>query len=217
MQFVLVSWPIFAASSLCYSAVRLSMTKCTSLFLYNDCLCVKPMRLLINFAPQLLTDPHRSYWRNIGLIKTISEYGIWPSTKQSHPRLSISIEICKKLEVGCVQSTLSHCPWLTRYALIILANSETIFALSRTSMMVWFNCGDGVLDPGLCIVYNVLNSHVCIHIEGIDLWCFLPRVKALSCSAPSRNLLGVEFVEHFGVAGDSLIVSNPLYWIKMCK
>ncbi len=168
MCFVFISVTIFAASSLCYSAVRLSITWCTSLFRYNHYLCVKSMRLLINFAPQISTDPHGLYQRSISLIEMISKYGIQPSTKQSHPRLSISIDMGTNIEVGCVQSTMDCHPWLSRYASIILANSEATFASPRMSMMVSIVLGSWSNRPRSlhcvrCFEFSCLYPH-CGHL-----------------------------------------------------
>jgi hypothetical protein len=44
------------------------------------------------------------------MIERIRDYGILPSMKQSHLRISISTEIGKNLEVGRVQSTMDRRP-----------------------------------------------------------------------------------------------------------
>ncbi len=105
-----------------------------------------------------------SHPRYIGLIETKSEYGIWPCTKQSHLRLSILIEMSKSFEVGCVQSTMGRRPCSSRYALILVANLETTFASSGTSMMVSIELWSWIDRPGSlqhvrCFEFSFLYPH----------------------------------------------------------
>ena len=184
--------------------------------MYNHCLCVKPMRLLINFAFQISTDPCGLYQRNIGLIETISEYGIQPSTKQSHPRLSISIEMGRNLEVGCVQSTMDYCPWLSRYALIILANLETTFTSSRTSMMVLNELGSWRTQPRSLHCARCFKSSLLYPHWGHWFLTFSSQSESFELQLHHPETCLEMNVQNVFVARDSPIISNPPYWIKMC-
>jgi hypothetical protein len=79
-------------------------------------------------VPHILMDPQGLYQRNMGLIIVMSEYGIQPSTKQTHPRLLMLTERCKYFEFGLTQSSMVCCPWLSKYVSIMSANSEVTVA-----------------------------------------------------------------------------------------
>ncbi len=81
-------------------------------------------------------NPRGLYQQNMGLIRVMSEYGIKISTKQSHPRLSILVEMCKYFEFGLLQSFMVQRPWLSKYVSFMSANLEVTLASFKMSMMV---------------------------------------------------------------------------------
>ena len=56
-----ISSRILSASSCCCLEESPSITWCTSLFLYNHCLCVIVIRLLMNLAPHMSIEPLGMY------------------------------------------------------------------------------------------------------------------------------------------------------------
>ncbi len=133
--FVSRSLCILAVNSCCCQEESPSMTWCMLLFLYSHCLCVMDIKLLMNLAPHRSTEPLGLYQQSIGRTISIKIRGILPSTKQSHPRLSIANETWEYKEWDGVQSFIVRWPWASRYVLIILDRSWSTFALLSLSIM----------------------------------------------------------------------------------
>ncbi len=139
------------------------------------------MRLLINLVPHISMDPRGSYQRNMGLITVMSEYGIGPSSKQSHPRSSMLAERCNYFEFGLMQSSMVWCLWLSKYISIMSANLEVTLAWFKMSMMNLIELWSWSTRPESVHLVRCFEIS-CICTVDICWWCSLPKARVRSCS-----------------------------------
>ncbi len=120
------------------------------------------MRLLINLVPRILMYTQGLYQWNMGLMAMMREYGSQPSTKQSHPRLLMSVERHTYLEFDLTQSSMVWRPWWSKKVSIMSANSKVTLALFKASMMALIKLWSWSTHPRsvhLVRCFEVLSSH----------------------------------------------------------
>ncbi len=183
---------ILEVISWCCFALRPLLSWCTLLFLYNHCLCIMLIRLLMNLDPHKSTDPLGLSLLNIGCTVSINKYGICPSIKQSHPRLLIAVATGKKCECMWVMSSVEHWPCTRRYTLIIYASSRVTFASPSTSMTFSINWRSWRRQPGSMHLVKCFEFCSRIHIAGTCLTHFLPTEIILNCTHTSQTLVWLQ-------------------------